>query len=175
MALSLLSLLLIMAPIQALCEWLIMCCENMYSFRFTCTQRSFQFYFISDWAHQFWAILDVVQLDVWDEYFIYCSWLSLMYTCCESWSWFLHLAALPNGCPPIIRLNIFPWVQNFYTVAMPVSNSFSFNVKSIVIYYVWNAKLNLFIFFVNYGYWDECPEGCNLLSTPPLYVSANTD
>ena len=94
----------------------------------------------------FEPILDVVQLDVWDECFIYCSRLSLTYTCCESWSWFLHLAALPNGCPPIIRLNIFPWVQIFYIAALFVSNSFSFNVKSIVIYYVWNAKLNLFIY-----------------------------
>ena len=44
-----------------------------------------------------------------------------------------------------IRLNIFPWVQKFYTVAMFVSNPFSFNVKSIALYHVWNAKLNLFI------------------------------
>ena len=58
---------------------------------------------------------------------------------------------------------------------MFVSKSFSLNVKSIVLNNVWNAKLNLFIYLcVSLG-WDGCPEGRNLLSTPPLYVSANTD
>ena len=51
-----------------------------------------------------------------------------------------------NGCPRTIRLNVSPWAQNFTTAAMFVSMSFSFTVNSIALYYVWNTKLNLFIF-----------------------------
>ena len=121
-------------------------------------------------------ILDAVQLDVWDKHFICCSLFLLL-----SWYLLRVLKVTLASCSraewmpsnyPAQRLSLSAEFYDCCYVRKHVFQLYSqFNCLILCVKY----KAQSVYFFMSYGYWDECPEGRNLLSTPPLYVLANTD
>lgn len=123
-----------------------------------------------------WHILNAAQLDVWDEHFICCSLFLLL-----SWYLLRVLKVTLASCSraewmpsnyPAQRLSLSTEFYDCCYVRKHVFQLYSqFNCLILCVKY----KAQSVYFFMSYGYWDECPEGRNLLSTPPSYVSANTD